>query len=814
MNTSENNLEHILDKFDEYMKKYLEEEKFQYTNMQLLFNQETDQIGEGGFGKIYKGKLGDQKVAIKEIPITKFQEDPEMLEFIIRSIKYGSRLKNKDHLLFPIYAYKYLNKSIVFVSELFDEDLTKYITRVDQSELPLEEKNNYKIKAIHEILISMKEAHNNDIVIRDVSPKNILLKTNGFDIKKTVLNDLDFIGYRTDKILKDTEFTKSINLGNITTRSIMKEYTFTTIKYAHDQLVYFNPEFTNNIRTDLYALGWIIGTMFGMKFNILGTESSFKNRNDLRKTKLTKFPKGLEKVFVHATNNNLNEGYQNTEEFIEDIETIIDGKIPKKAYLKKSWKNRKGRLTKIIKRTMAGIGLTTLLLAGTYFYNKHQTELEAYNNSAVAILDQIQKTQKIPDLTTRKELLRRIAKEHRKPFMKYAEPLIEEGRIPLGCNEPNSAPNTTANWSGRYDSFIIDLKELSKIDPYYKELYIRSITASKLRKSPVGLHNMEFSSRSILGRFYGEISNLDPDNEDPPLAGRLAMMWYNKEIGTFVIPNSINRIEAESLIKFLPLLSELPRHYSPEEFIQKPLNNFKQYEELSHFKPNYWNENKISVKDYLLTILNATNKGLKILTQDNQLFSAAAPSKNGIIEYVRSTSAGNSVSDQLAAIYGATYFLNTLEDILNNKKEFNSYSDKLQLSDSEKIIIQKQKKDIILQIQKLFNYVIETTPKNAKFPLQFFDQDKQIGKPDLLTAAYLVVIIDKSQKLNLNLGDEILFNKTMINILSPENYVYKPEHMREENELLYGPFKNISLSYLPLGTYGKVLGLIAPILEK
>lgn len=139
-----------------------------------------DKIGEGAHGKVYKGKYGDQIVAIKVLNRGSTPEEKATLEArFIREVNMMCKVKHENLVKF-IGACK--EPLMVIVSELLPGmSLKSYLHSIRPSQLDTHTAISYALDIAH----AMDCLHANGIIHRDLKPDNLLLTANRKKLKLT-----------------------------------------------------------------------------------------------------------------------------------------------------------------------------------------------------------------------------------------------------------------------------------------------------------------------------------------------------------------------------------------------------------------------------------------------------------------------------------------------------------------------------------------------------------------------------------------------------------------------------------------------------
>ncbi|KAJ1293011.1 hypothetical protein BS78_01G035200 [Paspalum vaginatum] len=139
-----------------------------------------DKIGEGAHGKVYKGKYGDEIVAIKVLNHGSTPEEKATLEArFIREVNMMCKVKHENLVKF-IGACK--EPLMVIVSELLPGmSLKNYLNSIRPSQLDTHTAISYALDIAH----AMDCLHANGIIHRDLKPDNLLLTANRKKLKLT-----------------------------------------------------------------------------------------------------------------------------------------------------------------------------------------------------------------------------------------------------------------------------------------------------------------------------------------------------------------------------------------------------------------------------------------------------------------------------------------------------------------------------------------------------------------------------------------------------------------------------------------------------
>ena len=158
-------------------------------SMEGKYKKEKEVIGEGSFGKIYKGinKITKEIVAIKTIDKRKSKELPRnyLPMMIEKEIKYMKQCECENTVKF--YNYYEEEKYYIIVMELCDCTLEKYILKRGKS---------LSVDEIYEIYSNLnnafKKMNEYNIVHRDIKLENILIKYTNKEKTKFIPKLCDF----------------------------------------------------------------------------------------------------------------------------------------------------------------------------------------------------------------------------------------------------------------------------------------------------------------------------------------------------------------------------------------------------------------------------------------------------------------------------------------------------------------------------------------------------------------------------------------------------------------------------------------------
>ncbi|KAJ5075135.1 serine/threonine-protein kinase [Anaeramoeba ignava] len=202
----------------------------------------TKKIGQGNFGKVYLGRilLTNEKVAIKEINLTKSQEDKKK---VLRELQVMEKIKHQNCVnLFSIEPENYQDADLIYVVMEYCDlgDLNEYL------ELKKDKNEKLSIEEVTEIfgqiVLGLRFLYEKGIVHRDLKPENILLQS----------NDDSTFGYRIK--LADFGFAREIPKDDYGESIKMNSFIGTPLYVAPEILL--NKPYTSNV--DFWSLGAIL----------------------------------------------------------------------------------------------------------------------------------------------------------------------------------------------------------------------------------------------------------------------------------------------------------------------------------------------------------------------------------------------------------------------------------------------------------------------------------------------------------------------------------------------------------------------------
>lgn len=125
--------------------------------------QKLEQIGEGSFGKVYKGKYNNVIVAIKKIKLK--EKEPEIFQSLLNEIKVIFKANNPEIPKFFGIAKR--KGKYCLISE--------YIPGKPLKDIYEHMSTKEKLKVIFDLCTILEDFHSKNLIHRDIKPANILV---------------------------------------------------------------------------------------------------------------------------------------------------------------------------------------------------------------------------------------------------------------------------------------------------------------------------------------------------------------------------------------------------------------------------------------------------------------------------------------------------------------------------------------------------------------------------------------------------------------------------------------------------------------
>jgi len=197
------------------------------------------QIGEGSFGKVYKGHYKDHEIAIKKIKL--IEKDPETYSNLLNEIKVIQKADNPEIPKF--YGLMKKNGCYRLIFEFISGKTFK-------EAYPL---MNYEEKLISLYKLSkiLESFHSKSIIHRDIKPSNIMIKDDG---------TLKLIDFGVSKIASHTSTYTKIQKGTVPYIS-SEQFQIDLEKYKNPNIEDVKPVKIST-KSDIWSLGVMISEMF------------------------------------------------------------------------------------------------------------------------------------------------------------------------------------------------------------------------------------------------------------------------------------------------------------------------------------------------------------------------------------------------------------------------------------------------------------------------------------------------------------------------------------------------------------------------
>ena len=237
------------------------------------FDPETDLIGKGGFGRVYKAK--DVKIGM-EVALKQYSGNLPAKYSLFEEIKRAIRL-NHPNLVRYFDAFE-LEETTTFGDKI-QVGVLEYVNNGDFMQLLRTKPNVETLTSIFEgIMHGLRYLHNKGIIHRDLKPENILIhKEHGEFIPKIA-------DFGISKVLSENSGESSLVIGSI---EYMAPEQFNVVRYGIDKQLHTN--------LDLWSLGTIIYEAFTGKAPFGKTKRGF-SRDEIMRNILQQNLEELEQV--------------------------------------------------------------------------------------------------------------------------------------------------------------------------------------------------------------------------------------------------------------------------------------------------------------------------------------------------------------------------------------------------------------------------------------------------------------------------------------------------------------------------------------
>lgn len=160
-------------------------------------------IGEGGFGKVYKGKYGNIPVAIKKITLQ--EKSSEVFDVLLNEIKIVIET-NIDEIPKFIGIMKKKGKYNLISEFINGSNLKETYKKMSYKE---------KIKVMCDLCEIIEKIHSKNLIHRDIKPANVMIEEEQKDSNKAHKNRVRLIDFGIAKIAIHTSTFTSTQIGTV-----------------------------------------------------------------------------------------------------------------------------------------------------------------------------------------------------------------------------------------------------------------------------------------------------------------------------------------------------------------------------------------------------------------------------------------------------------------------------------------------------------------------------------------------------------------------------------------------------------------------
>jgi len=310
----------------------------------------TGILGEGGMGIVYKAfdlKL-ERYVAIK-ILNSQATATPQFVERFRREAKHQAKLNHGN--IVPVYGLTESNQMLGIVMEYVDGDTLEKIIQT-KGRLELKE----ALIILRQILNGADYAHKKGFVHRDIKPSNVIVNREG--------------------IAKIMDFGIS--------KSLTEMHGITKTGTKIGTILYMSPEqikaYEPTAQSDIYSIGITFYEMLAGKtpfdapteFEIM--EGHLKKHPHKLSATYSELPAEVDRIIDRAMNKSLAKRYSNCEEFLFDVNKLIDSidnpgkKVKKKEATKTTNRERPPKSYRIKFYFLAFSFIFVFIVLSFYFY--------------------------------------------------------------------------------------------------------------------------------------------------------------------------------------------------------------------------------------------------------------------------------------------------------------------------------------------------------------------------------------------------------------------------------------------------------------
>lgn len=285
-------------------------------------------LGKGGMGQVFQGKQIDPKTGIRRDAAVKFLFS-DLPDHAIERARREAGIHIDDERLLQMYDFIELtdssdNQSVKkryhVASEFIDgvrlidlvhgKTTNQFREKLEEVEnlykLYKEDRLQFSVKIISEILEGVKALHNEGYIHRDLNPNNIMVSAGGH---------VKIIDYGIAKKIKEMVNQKGVQDHQLTSQGVFVG----TPSYAAPELVLGNTAFQNET-TDIYAIGVILFQLTTGRLPFEGNAAMIIKQQVHSPLPLNLVPyPALRRIIKKATSKNQKQRYQSATDMLEDI---------------------------------------------------------------------------------------------------------------------------------------------------------------------------------------------------------------------------------------------------------------------------------------------------------------------------------------------------------------------------------------------------------------------------------------------------------------------------------------------------------------
>lgn len=339
----------------------------------VYYEFDTDQspLGEGGMGRVYKGRRVNEKSGqTRDVAVKFLNEEAAANPYVVEKARREAAMQFKHDNLVEMFGfveteektflgetrYHYHVVSELLVGVSLDNLLSGKLTDQEGNYVPYAEKlfkeskqnpEMFAIELVKSVLSGLMFMHDKGYIHRDIDPTNIMITTDG----RVKLIDFGIAKKMTSLTTNDKSLTQS---GQFIGKP----------DYAAPELVLGSLK-EQNQTTDIYAMGILL-------FQLITGDTPFKGDSaDVLQMQLHKaIPlkqiknKGLKNIIKKATEKSRSERYQSAAEFRVDLDRVL------KESLNDS-NNNKSKLGHIMLYLLGGMTATAMVTLAAIFWPKY-----------------------------------------------------------------------------------------------------------------------------------------------------------------------------------------------------------------------------------------------------------------------------------------------------------------------------------------------------------------------------------------------------------------------------------------------------------